>query len=97
VVLLHTSGCAVGAVTFSLDVRLVECLRKALSLAVLVKPRTFEGDTMVAAGAVVGNDVPGSAIVAGIPAKVIGYRFLPDKVWHLGNIWFSPNKFDLVD
>lgn len=60
-------------------------------------PITVGDNAIVAAGAVVVNDVPASAIVAGIPAKVIGYRVLPDKVWHLGNIWFSPDKFDLVD
>lgn len=51
----------------------------------------------IAAGAVVINDVPTRAIVAGVPAKVIGYRELPEKVWHLGDIWFSPFTFELIE
>lgn len=35
-----------GAVTFSLDVRLVECLKEALPLSILVETGTFEGDTV---------------------------------------------------
>lgn len=34
------------------------------------------------------SDVPANAIVAGVPAKVVGHRDLPDRVWHLGSIWF---------
>lgn len=44
----------------------------------------------------VGN-VPPAAIVAGVSAKVIGFRDLPDRVWHLGNTWFSPHTFDAVE
>jgi len=54
-------------------------------------------NAIVAAGALVISDVPAGAIVAGVPAKVIGYRKLPEKVWHLGDIWFSPYTFEVVD
>lgn len=54
-------------------------------------------NAIVGAGALVISDVPANAIVAGIPAKVIGYRSLPDKVWHLGNNWFSPYTFEPVE
>ena len=43
------------------------------------------------------DDIPDNAIVAGVPAKVIGYRELPKKVWHLGNDYFCPQTFRLID
>lgn len=51
---------------------------------------------IVGAGSLVIEDVPAGAIVAGVPAKIIGYRDLPDKVWHLGGRWFSPTTFEKV-
>ncbi|MDB5957147.1 acyltransferase [Ramlibacter sp.] len=54
-------------------------------------------NAIVGAGALVIDDVPPGAIVAGVPAKVIGYRNLPDKVWHLGNTWFCPHTFEPLD
>jgi len=60
-------------------------------------PISVGDNAIISAGALVLQDVPSSAIVAGVPAKVIGYRVLPDKVWHLGNLWFSPHKFELID
>jgi acetyltransferase-like isoleucine patch superfamily enzyme len=60
-------------------------------------PLTIGDNAIVAAGAVVTKDVPSCAIVAGVPAKVIGYRTLPDRVWHLGNTWFSPRSFESVE
>ena len=50
-------------------------------------------NAIVAAGAVVVEDVPEEAIVGGVPARVLGQRKLPDKVWHLNNTWFSPRNF----
>ena len=41
----RTKGLALGAVTFSLDVRLVESLKAALPLSVFVETGTFKGDT----------------------------------------------------
>jgi len=62
----------------------------------IVGPLSVGDNAIVAAGAVVVEDVPTCAIVAGVPAKIIGYRALPDKVWHLGNTWFSPHTFETV-
>ena len=53
-------------------------------------------NVIVSAGALVISDVPANAIVAGVPAKVVGYRALPDKVWHLGDTWFCPRTFKVV-
>ncbi len=53
-------------------------------------------NAIIGAGALVIEDVPPCAIVAGVPARVIGYRTLPEKVWHLGNTWFSPHTFEEV-
>ena len=64
--------------------------------AQVVGPLAIGDNAIVAAGAVVVNDVPACAIVAGVPAKVIGYRELPEKVWHLGNTWFSPHTFEVI-
>lgn len=54
-------------------------------------------NAIIGAGALVNKDVPPCAIVAGVPAKIIGYRTLPDRVWHLGNTWFSPYTFEVVN
>lgn len=44
----------------------------------------------IAAGAVVTNDVPPYAIVGGVPAKVIRYRFTPDQIEALLRIeWWN--------
>ena len=50
----------------------------------------------IGGGSVVIDDIPENAIVAGTPAKIIGYRSLPEKVWHLGNTYFCPNINQLV-
>ncbi|HQU08083.1 MAG TPA: acyltransferase [Candidatus Paceibacterota bacterium] len=55
------------------------------------------GVRIIGAGSLVISDVPAGAIVAGVPAKVIGYRNLPEKVWHLGDTWFSPHTFESVE
>lgn len=55
------------------------------------------GDNAVlGAGALVNKSVPPGAIVGGVPARILGYRQLPEKVWHLGGKWFSPFTFELV-
>ena len=54
-------------------------------------------NVIVGAGSLVINDIPDNAIVGGIPAKVIGYRNLPDKIRHIGNIYYDPINFNLRD
>lgn len=54
---------------------------------------TIGNNAIIGAGSLVIADVPENAIAAGVPAKVIGYRELPEKVWHLGNIYFCPVTF----
>lgn len=51
---------------------------------------TIGNGAVVAAGAVVTKDVPAYAIVAGNPAKVIGYRFEPEQIAALNKIrWWN--------
>jgi acetyltransferase-like isoleucine patch superfamily enzyme len=45
--------------------------------AVVLKGVTIQDGAVVAANAVVRGDVPARAIVAGVPAKVVGYRRVP--------------------
>lgn len=49
------------------------------------------GDGVIAgAGAVITKDVPDYAIVAGVPARIIGYRFQPDEIKALKEIqWWN--------
>lgn len=62
---------------------------------------TFVGGVKVGNGAVVGagalvtKDVPPYAIVGGIPAKVIRYRFTPEQIEFLisNNWWDKPNEW----
>ena len=58
---------------------------------VLIKGGVHIGDgACVAAGAVVVKDVPPYAIVGGVPAKIIRYRFAPDIVEELEHLkWWS--------
>jgi acetyltransferase-like isoleucine patch superfamily enzyme len=53
-------------------------------------------NSIIAAGAIVNKDVPPNSIVAGVPAKIIGTRQLPDRVWHLGDVYFCPHKFEIL-
>jgi acetyltransferase-like isoleucine patch superfamily enzyme len=53
-------------------------------------------NAIVGAGAVVVRDVAPGSIVAGVPAKVIGTRELPARVWHFRGAYFSPVDFELV-
>lgn len=63
----------------------------------IVGPVSVGDNAIVAAGAVVVQDVPPASIVAGVPAKVIGMRELPEKVWHLGGRYFCPRTFTLIE
>jgi acetyltransferase-like isoleucine patch superfamily enzyme len=48
---------------------------------------------IIAANAVVTKNVPDYAIVAGVPAKIIRYRFDPDKIkWLLESNWWELDK-----
>lgn len=51
---------------------------------------------IVAAGAVVSKDVPPYAIVAGVPAKVIKYRFNEDLIKKLLKLDYSKLTYDLI-
>ncbi len=63
----------------------------------IIGPLTVGNNSIIGAGAVVVKDVPENSIVVGVPAKVIGYRELPEKVWHLGNTFFSSKSFELME
>jgi serine acetyltransferase len=49
---------------------------------------------VIGAGAVVTKDVPDYAIVGGVPAKIIRYRFEPEEIEALNRIkwWDWPDK-----
>lgn len=53
-------------------------------------------NAVIGAGSLVIRDVPPLAVVAGTPARILRYRKLPDRVWHLGGAWFNPRTFELV-
>jgi maltose O-acetyltransferase len=57
---------------------------------------TVGENAIVGSGAVVIRDVPPGSIVVGVPARVVGMRELPDRVWHLDGAYFSPRDFQLV-
>lgn len=63
----------------------------------LVGAISIGDNVIIGAGAVVIKDVPAGAIVAGIPAKIIKMRELPEKVWYLGNIYFNPQTFQTIN
>ncbi len=68
---------------------------------VIVMDGVSIGDgAIIAAGAVVTKDIPAYAIVAGIPAKVIKYRFDPKAIKKLLNTkWWekTPDEIDLIE
>jgi tetrahydrodipicolinate N-succinyltransferase len=55
---------------------------------------TIGDGAIVAAGAVVTKDVPPFAVVGGIPAKVLKYRFSPDIIERLLEVkwWNLPDE-----
>lgn len=63
----------------------------------IVGPITVGDNAIIGAGAVVIRDVPPGSIVAGVPAKIIGMREIPLKVWHLGNDYFCPVTFTKIE
>ena len=64
--------------------------------ATIVGSVSIGANSIIGGGAVVNRDVPPNSIVAGVPAKIIGIRQLPDRVWHLGDFYFCPNKFEIL-
>lgn len=64
--------------------------------ATIVGSVSIGENAIIGAGALVNKDVPPNSIVAGVPAKIIGTRQLPDRVWHLGDIYFCPHQFEVL-
>lgn len=64
--------------------------------AMIVGGVSIGENAIVAAGALVNKDVPPNSIVAGVPARVIGMRELPSRVWHFGDVYFCPHTFQII-
>jgi acetyltransferase-like isoleucine patch superfamily enzyme len=62
----------------------------------IVRPVSIGDNVVIAAGAVVISDIPSGAVVAGVPARVVKYREVADKIWFLGNNYFCSKTFQLV-
>lgn len=75
------------------------------SYARIMEGVTIGDGTIIAAGALVTKDVPPYAIVGGVPAKVIGYRFdektieklLELKWWDKGEDWIKAHADEFDD
>jgi len=69
--------------------------------ATILSGVTISTGAVVAAGAVVAKDVPPYAIVGGVPARILGYRFSSDVIQALLEIkwwnWSSDKIKDYVD
>lgn len=62
----------------------------------IIKGVTIGNNVIIGGGSIVIDDIPDNAIVVGVPGKIIKYRDLPEKVWHLGNEYFCPKTFELI-
>jgi len=62
--------------------------------AILLRNLTIGDGAVIAAGAVVTGDVPPYAIVAGVPAKIVKYRFPEERIAELQEIrwWNWPDE-----
>lgn len=58
---------------------------------------TIGNNAIIGANSLVINSIPENAIVAGNPAKIIGYRTLPHHIRHIGNIYYDPKNFHIVN
>lgn len=62
--------------------------------AMILDGVTIGDGAIIAAGAVVTKDVPPYAIVGGVPAKIIKYRFQPEKIEELlESEWWNDSKY----
>ena len=65
--------------------------------AILIQGVTVGDGAVIAAGAVVTKDVPPYAVVAGVPAKIIRYRFSEEEIKKLLEIkWWCKDKDWLI-
>ena len=64
--------------------------------ATIMSGVTIAQGAVIAAGAVVTRDVPPYAIVGGVPAKVIRYRFDEDLISELVNVDYSQLTYDMI-
>lgn len=65
--------------------------------AIVLENLTIGVGAVVAAGAVVTKDVPPYAIVGGVPAKILGYRFEEDLIEELlKSKWWELSKSELL-
>lgn len=63
----------------------------------IVGALTIGDHVIVGAGSVVLRDVPDFSIVAGVPARVIGMRTIPEQVWRTDNAYFNSLTFEAID
>ena len=64
---------------------------------VVGKNLTVGANSIIGAGAVVIDSVQANSIMVGVPAKKIGTRETADKVWHIGNTYFSSVDFNIIE
>lgn len=65
--------------------------------ATILNGVNIENGAIIAAGALVNNDIPAFAIVGGVPAKIIKYRFSQDEIdWLINLKWWEKNEDWLI-
>lgn len=53
-------------------------------------------NSILGAGSLILESVPENSIAIGSPARVVGKRDIPRKVWHVDNKWYDPNTFTIL-